>query len=246
MKRTTLFSFGDRFTNPDKEWVVVASESVMRAYILRYNFNIQNVLTMRSGFSENLDKSQFSNVGEYVRATADGKARIVARRIFNAFTQERKDEVLRDLNNPFGEMPANFNISKIVYVIGADTVCDLNGTIYEKPKDREEAKMQISSYQKHNPLMTTGVAAYARQHGCEENIFSFYDVTKAYFQTMTEEDIEAYLDLNEWVGISGSCKITGYGQSVIERIEGCYTTSVGMPAHKLSQHFCQYLNLLEA
>ncbi|ORM40131.1 putative maf-like protein [Babesia sp. Xinjiang] len=239
MAPTTALALGDKYNKPEGDWIVIASESVIRAFVLRQHLNINNVLMIRSGFPEDLDKSQFSEVGDYVRSTADGKARIVAERIFRATTFEEKRDVLDALSNPFGTIPEDFDIRKIQLVIGADTVCHCGGNIFEKPANETEALYQLKSYQKYDPECVTGVSAYSRETGCEKPVFSFYDRTTLRFQKLTDEDLEAYVAIGEYVGTAGSCRVTGYAESMVERIEGCYTTIIGMPAQKLSWHICQ-------
>lgn len=134
---------------------------------------------------------------------------------------------------------------QIKVVIAADTVCYCCGNIFEKPASKEEARIQLQCYQKEDPQMVTGVSAYARSHGLSSPVFSFYDIMSIRFQRMSEEDIEAYLELGDWVGASGSFKITSFGESIIDRIEGCYTTCVGMPANKVSKYLAKFFNEYE-
>ncbi|CDR96692.1 Maf-like protein family protein, putative [Babesia bigemina] len=241
MSFTSILSLGDQFSNPDRDWVVLATSATIRAHVLRQHLNIQNLLLLTSGFAEDLDKSEFEDVGDYARATADGKARAVAQRVFGASTPEEVKAVLEDLKNPFGSVPTGFDISKVRFVIGADTVCSCAGEIFEKPANIDEARKQFTAYQNAYPEMITGVSAYAREKGHDEPIFSFYESTVLRFQRMTPEDIEAYLRTNEFVGTAGSCRITGFAESLIEWMDGSYTTSVGMPAQKVSRNLCRYL-----
>lgn len=246
MKYTNIFSLGDRFTNPEKDWIVVASESPWRPLVMRRNLNLHNILTMRSGFPETLMKEDYPCAGEYSRATADGKAKMAAQQIFSATTDEEKAKILAQLKRPYDDMPPHFDVSKIKFVIGADTVSECNGEIFEKPSDAADAKKQMMSYQKHSPKITTGISVYCRDKGTEMAIFSFYEVMTAHFQKMSEADIEEYVKLNEWVGVAGSYKINGFGEAMIERIEGSHTTSMGMPANKFSQHLCAYIREFES
>ncbi|GFE53408.1 septum formation MAF [Babesia ovis] len=242
MSITTALALGNRFRDPEGDYIVLASESLVRANILRQHLNIQNVLMMRSGFPEDLDKSTFPEVGEYVKATADGKARMVAEAIFGADNDEKRKALLSLLKNPFDSLPSTLDINNIKVVIGADTVCNCGGEIFEKPADENGARMQLAAYQSHNPEFVTGVSIYYRPIGFTKPACCFFDKTVVKFQRMTADDIQAYLNTQQYVGTSGSIRVTGFAESLVERMEGSYTNVVGLPAQKVSSHLCKIIN----
>ncbi|EAN32058.1 Maf-like family protein [Theileria parva strain Muguga] len=228
----------DLFSNPNKAWIVLATQSPHRPMIMKNHMGVTNLLTMASGFEEDLNKDDYPTRGDYSVATAENKARIVAKTIFTANDQESKKKVRELLSNPFGEMHKDFDVDKIQVVIGADTIADMNGTIYEKPVDREDARRQLSSYVESYHYIYTGVAMFARGRGYEVPEKKFYTTTRVKYQRLSKEDIEALLDTREHEGSAGSYRITGLGESLIEEVVGSYTNVIGLPAQCVSSALC--------
>ena len=55
------------------------------------------------------------------------------------------------------------------------------------------------------------------------------DTASVFFHNLTEKDIESYLDTNEWMGAAGAYRLQKTGYRLVERIEGDWTTVVGLP-----------------
>ncbi|AFZ81549.1 septum formation protein MAF, putative [Theileria equi strain WA] len=230
----SVVGLGDLFSDPNKVWIVLATESEVRATILRNNLRIKNVLMMGSGFKEDLDKDSYTSVGDYCKDTAEQKAHLVAQRIFSAKGIEEKTQVLKYLKSPFAPIDKDFDLDKIQLVIGADTAGDYNGIIYEKPQSREEAKKQLVSYTLGHHYIHTGVGIFVRSQGYNQSAAKFYDTTRVKFQTLSDVDIERLLDTEEYKGTAGSYRVSGVGESLIEYMDGSYTNIMGLPAQKVS------------
>lgn len=121
------------------------------------------------------------------------------------------------------------NLSDNDLVITSDTVVVLNGEIYGKPIDRNDAVriLQLLSGNIHQVI--TGVSLLSNH---KDVVFS--DVTNVYFKQLSKEEIEYYVDnfepydkagayaIQEWIGMIG-----------IEKIDGCYFNVMGLPLSKL-------------
>jgi septum formation protein len=62
---------------------------------------------------------------------------------------------------------------------------------------------------------------------------TFYGQAKVYFNTMSELEINEYLDTSEPFDKAGAYGIQGYGAKYINKIDGDYYTVMGMPLQKL-------------
>ncbi|MFN8323076.1 MAG: Maf family protein [Chitinophagales bacterium] len=121
------------------------------------------------------------------------------------------------------------DISDHVIVIGADTVVVLDGKIYEKPVDRQDAVNMLQELSGRMHEVITGVCIISNS---KEVVFS--ETTKVYFNTLTTEEIEYYVDnfkpfdkagsyaCQEWIGAVG-----------IKKFEGDYFNVVGMPINRV-------------
>ncbi|HHN77617.1 MAG TPA: septum formation protein Maf [Phycisphaerales bacterium] len=112
-------------------------------------------------------------------------------------------------------------------VLGADTVCVLDGAIIGQPTDREDARRIIRSFEGRRHDVLTGVAL-VDQRG--ETLDLFVDRARVRVGEIGDEAIETYLDSGDWRGKAGA-------YNLFERLEagwpiefeGDETTIVGLP-----------------
>jgi septum formation protein len=58
-------------------------------------------------------------------------------------------------------------------------------------------------------------------------------VTAVTFASLTDAEIDWYLESGEWEGVAGAYRIQGRGAALVERVEGTYSTVVGLPIRLL-------------
>lgn len=115
-------------------------------------------------------------------------------------------------------------------VIGADTVVAFGDTILGKPKNRQDAKNMLSMLSGIEHSVHTGVTVI-KGDKCK----SFCVQTKVKFFDLSDEDIENYLDTNEYADKAGAYGIQGFGSLLVEEIHGDYFNVVGLPVSMLNQ-----------
>jgi septum formation protein len=114
-------------------------------------------------------------------------------------------------------------------VITADTIVALEGQLLAKPADRSEAISMIRSLSgKENQVISAVALRY------QNRVHVFHAITRVFFRSLEEWEIEYYVDqyqpfdkagaygIQEWIGMVG-----------IDRIEGDYYNVVGLPVPKL-------------
>lgn len=136
------------------------------------------------------------------------------------------DKVISDYNNPV--------------VLGADTIVVLGDEVLGKPKDREEAKKTLLKLMGKSHDVLTGVCLF-HQGGVE----TFYDKTKVYFDEISDELLELYLDTGESMDKAGSYGIQGAALGFIGRLEGSYSNVVGLPVNLVLKKIKSALELNE-
>ena len=77
-------------------------------------------------------------------------------------------------------------------VLGADTIVFLDGRVYGKPKDGEEAKAMLRALAGREHEVATGIAWV---HAGE--VFTDVETTRVFFAPLTEEAIDAYVKTGE-------------------------------------------------
>jgi septum formation protein len=124
-------------------------------------------------------------------------------------------------------------------VLGADTTVVLNGQILGKPVDRDDGLSILQALSGTTHKVMTGVCLY---YGSDEValidessvqpgeiVLSKVNVTKVTFHSMTDSEIESYWDTGEPLGKAGAYAIQGLAAIFIDRIEGSYSSVVGLP-----------------
>ena len=108
-------------------------------------------------------------------------------------------------------------------IVSADTLVEADGVALGKPEDREDAKRMLSllSGRWHN--VHTGIAVHYR-----ERVLNEVASTAVLFRSLTDAEIEEYIDSGEPMDKAGSYGIQGLGGRFVEKIDGDFDTVVGL------------------
>jgi len=124
-------------------------------------------------------------------------------------------------------------------VIGCDTVVILDDEIMGKPKDREDAFRMLRKLSGEVHSVMTGVSLY---YNTQTTVFT--TETKVEFYTLSDAEINAYLDTGEPFDKAGAYGIQGKGSLLVRGIEGDYFNVVGLPVASLSRNLKQFETLI--
>lgn len=115
-------------------------------------------------------------------------------------------------------------------IISADTVVECDGHILGKPSDRQDAKnmLKLLSGKRHRVL--SGIALCVGGKTFVSHSESFVS-----FDTLSDGDIERYLDSGEPFDKAGAYGIQGLASIYVNRIDGCYFGIVGLPINELDR-----------
>lgn len=117
-------------------------------------------------------------------------------------------------------------------VIAADTIVYYD-SILGKPIDREDAFNMLKALSGKIHKVITGFAIL--EVGSEKRIVD-YEMTEVKFRNLSDEKIERYLNTQEYVDKAGAYGIQGYGEILVEKINGSYSNVVGLPTYKLDKY----------
>ena len=100
------------------------------------------------------------------------------------------------------------------FVLAADTVVELNGKIFGKPKNREEAFnfLKILSGNAHRVI-----TAYVFKNISKGILIKDVVVSEVKFFELDDEIINWYLNTNEYFDKAGAYGIQGYGRILVEK-----------------------------
>ena len=113
-----------------------------------------------------------------------------------------------------------------LWVCGADTIIALDGKIYGKPLDRDDAGRMLRAFGGRSHDVITAVALFCSQ---TNTIDCRSVVSTVTFASITPREIEWYLDSGEWQDAAGAYKIQGLASCFISSIEGSYSAIAGLP-----------------
>lgn len=114
------------------------------------------------------------------------------------------------------------------WICGADTIISVDGEIYGKPQDREDAGAMLSRLQGRSHEVITAVALKNPGGGIDCRSV----VSAVSFARLSQEEIEWYLNTGEWQGVAGSYKIQGLASCFITSITGSPSAVVGLPMNE--------------
>jgi septum formation protein len=116
------------------------------------------------------------------------------------------------------------------FVLGADTVVLVDGTLLEKPRDAAEAARMLTLLAGREHEVLTGVCLiHAGQPDCA------VERTAVRFAPMSDAEIQAYAASGEPLDKAGAYAIQGLASRHITGIQGCYFNVVGLPVARVYQ-----------
>ncbi|MDC7127304.1 MAG: Maf family protein [Spirochaetales bacterium] len=111
------------------------------------------------------------------------------------------------------------------WVFAADTFIEQDGKLIGKPSNREEAKIMLQNFSGCTHSVITGLALKAPLRTIQTAICR----TDVIFTEMTNDEIDWYLNTEEWKGVAGAYRIQGKGAFFIESLKGSYSNVMGLP-----------------
>ncbi|XP_075991755.1 dTTP/UTP pyrophosphatase [Anticarsia gemmatalis] len=181
--------------------IILASGSPRRKELIE-NIGLK-VGLCPSLFEEDLDPKSFKSFSEFVEETALQKVLEVENRL----TKEGKAPDL---------------------VIGADTMVTLDGEMFGKPTNEQEAVSMLSRLSGRGHTVYTGVVVKS-----PSKVVKFTEKTDVFFGKMEDKQIKGYIATGEPMDKAGGYGIQGVGGTFVERVEGDYFTVVGLPLFRL-------------
>lgn len=112
-------------------------------------------------------------------------------------------------------------------VIGSDSVVSVDGKLFDKPSNREQAADHLRHFSGRQMILTSAVAL-ARGGRVE---WSHCDEARLDVRRLSDAFIEEYLE-GEWPDVGycvGVFRLEGRGVQLFDSIQGSYFTILGMP-----------------
>ena len=128
-------------------------------------------------------------------------------------------------------------------VIGADTMVALDGRIYGKPADEEDAKRILRELSGRVHQVVKGVSVWLISAPDKENVSlgfrTLVGTSHVTFKNLSDEEIEAYVATGEPMDKAGAYGIQGEGGALVKGVSGDYDNVVGLPVKRLLKEFSE-------
>jgi nucleoside triphosphate pyrophosphatase len=108
-------------------------------------------------------------------------------------------------------------------VLGADTIVALEGRIFGKPTDEEQAREFIQALAARTHVVVGGLAV---RRDREERSAAI--ATSVTFRNLGSAEVDRYVASGEWRDRAGGYAIQGRGATLVRTIEGDYLNVVGL------------------
>lgn len=192
-----------------KPHIYLASQSPRRRDLLKQIGVNFGVLLLRSDPRRNVDVDETPHSGE--------QSEDYVRRV--SFAKAEAGYALLGLRN----LPS-------FPVLAADTTVTMDGKIFCKPDNDEEAAAMLSqlSGREHQVLSAVAIAM-------NEQVETALSISTVRFTALSEERIHRYLLTQEYRDKAGGYAIQGYAGAFIEHISGSYSGVMGLPLFETVQ-----------
>lgn len=119
-------------------------------------------------------------------------------------------------------------------IIGSDTIVTKNEKIYGKPRNRNDAKQMIKELLEGDRIhsIMTGLCVLIEEDGKYEE-FKTFDEVKVFLKEMSDNEIDKWLDTGNAMDKAGAYGIQNEFCVFVDKIEGNYTSAVGLPTHRV-------------
>ena len=122
-------------------------------------------------------------------------------------------------------------------ILAGDTIVAFEDRIFGKPVDRDDARSIIKALAGTTHHVITGVTLL---DALSDDRLMRHDSTAVTMRTLTDDEVEAYLDTGAWQGKAGAYGIQDRADAFVEKIEGSFTNVVGLPMELVRQMLAEW------
>ena len=115
-------------------------------------------------------------------------------------------------------------------ILSADSIIYIDNKKLEKPKTKEQAKEMLQSLSGRVNYAVTGVTIIDLY---QNKTITLNEVTEVYFDELTEEEIEWYIENEKYIYERCGYSIAGKSAIYISKINGDYYNILGMPISRV-------------
>lgn len=125
---------------------------------------------------------------------------------------------------------AGLRDERMRWVLGADTLVMLDGATFGKPADQADARAMLGILSGRVHEVASGLCVLDR---LSDTARCSVSISSVRISAMSEEELNAYIDTQEWQGAAGAYRVQGVGSCFVEHLDGSYSSVMGLPIRDL-------------
>ena len=158
--------------------------------------------------------------------------------VIKSLVEEQSDETnpseyVKDLSRNKANSVAS-QINEKALIVAADSVIYMNGKIYEKPKNKEEAYQNMKEMSGKVTYAVTGVTI---KDLYQDKEICFSDTAEVYIKEISDEEMKWYVENEENILNRCGYAMLGKASIFLDKVNGDYNTLFGISPSKLYEKF---------
>ena len=158
--------------------------------------------------------------------------------VIKSLVEEKSDstnpsEYVKDLSRDKANSVAS-QINEKGLIVAADSVIYMDGKIYEKPKNKEEAYQNMKEMSGKVTCAVTGVTI---KDLYQDKEICFSDTVEVYIKEISDEEIKWYVENEENILNRCGYAMLGKASIFLDKVNGDYNTLFGISPSKLYEKF---------
>lgn len=118
------------------------------------------------------------------------------------------------------------------FVLGADTIVEIDGDILGKPTDARQATLMLRRLVDRTHRVSTAFAIRG-----PDTVVDRVVTTDVSMRTADDDEIAEYVRAGEWRGKAGAYAVQGMAAALVREIRGSITTVIGLPLAEVTTEF---------
>ena len=138
-------------------------------------------------------------------------------------------QYVMDLSKDKANSVAN-QIKEKAIIISADTIIYMDGKVYEKPKDKQEA---FQNMKEMSGKVSYGITGMTIKDLYQNKEITFSDTTEVYMKELSDEDIKWYIENEKEILETSGYTALGKAAFFVEKMIGDHNTVFGLSISKM-------------
>lgn len=175
-----------------------------------------------------------------ILASGSPRRRQLLNKITSKFTVISSDIDEKAILSPYHELPMKIAQMKAYavfrkhpndIVLASDTIVVVDGEVWGKPKDEQDAKRMLRGLSGRSHLVITGYTIISRQYEVSRSV-----TTTVYFNKLSDELIDEYVKTGSPMDKAGAYGIQDEQFHLVDHIVGSYDNVMGFPTEDIARH----------